>query len=70
MNTRRARRWSGSMEPAMTLDQVAAELGVSRERVRQIENKALKKLRAALDERGITADDVHYGETQATDTAA
>lgn len=42
--------------PAATLEEVAAVLGVSRERVRQIEAQALAKVRAALAARGVTAD--------------
>jgi hypothetical protein len=38
---------------AMTLDAVGQEFGLTRERIRQIEAKALAKLRAALEERGI-----------------
>jgi len=36
--------------PALTLDQVGQMIGVTKERVRQIQNKALEKIRAALDE--------------------
>ena len=36
-----------------TLDQCAEVLGVSRERVRQIEGRALLKVRLALERRGI-----------------
>jgi len=35
--------------PAMTLEEVSRIVGVTRERVRQIQNKALAKLRAALE---------------------
>ena len=38
---------------AMTLDAVGQEFGVTRERIRQIEAKALQKLRTALEARGI-----------------
>lgn len=43
---------------AMTLEQISQELGVTRERVRQIERDALKKINARLKARGITAADV------------
>lgn len=43
---------------AMGLAEIADVLGVSRERVRQIEEEALAKLRAALEAEGLTAHDV------------
>lgn len=36
--------------PGLTLDQVGQIIGVTKERVRQIQNKALEKIRVALDE--------------------
>ena len=39
-----------------TLDELAAELGVTRERVRQIQGEALDRLRARLARRGYTRD--------------
>lgn len=36
-----------------TLEEVAQELGVSRERVRQIESEALGKLRIAMEAKGL-----------------
>lgn len=36
--------------PALTLDQVGQIIGVTKERVRQIQNKALEKIRTALDD--------------------
>jgi DNA-directed RNA polymerase sigma subunit (sigma70/sigma32) len=45
----------------MTLEQVGAVLGCTRERVRQIETKALRKLRKKLIERGI----YKYGDISA-----
>lgn len=44
-----------AIERNMTLKEVAAELGCTSERVRQIEARALLKLKAALERRGITA---------------
>jgi hypothetical protein len=41
-----------------TLLEVAAELGVSRERVRQIECAALAKLRSALEREGLSFQDL------------
>lgn len=47
---------------AMTLDQVAQEFGVSRERIRQIENRALAKARVILGRRGYTLQDLLGGD--------
>jgi DNA-directed RNA polymerase sigma subunit (sigma70/sigma32) len=41
-----------------TLDEVSEEIGVCRERVRQIEKEALRKLRIAMEARGITATEL------------
>lgn len=41
---------------AMTLDQISQELGITRERVRQIERDALIKLKKKLHARGIPAE--------------
>lgn len=40
---------------AMTLDQISQEMGITKERVRQIEKKALEKLNAKLHAMGIDA---------------
>jgi len=48
-------RWRFGLDgegSAKTLDQVGRELGISRERVRQIESRALGRLRAALGDSG------------------
>lgn len=41
-----------------TLEEVAAELGVTRERVRQIQIDALKRLRAILEQQGFSVDSI------------
>jgi DNA-directed RNA polymerase sigma subunit (sigma70/sigma32) len=42
------------MDNGMTLEEIAVALGVTRERVRQIERKALYKIQKELRNRGIT----------------
>lgn len=43
-----------------TLEQVARELGVTRERVRQIQMDGLKKLRAVIETEGFSADSIFH----------
>jgi len=47
---------------ASTLEDVGAEIGLTRERVRQIQVEALKKLRLMLDKQGLTLSDVLHVE--------
>ena len=47
-------------DAAMTLEECAAILGVSRQRVQQIERVAFRKLRVALKARGFTVDDLRW----------
>lgn len=49
------KRKAGNIFRAMTLQEVAAEMGCTAERVRQIEASALYKLRKLMAERGIDA---------------
>jgi len=44
--------------PQMTQEAIAAELGVSRQTVRNIEASAFKKIRKALFEKGINREDL------------
>jgi len=48
-------RWLGD-DGGPTLHELAAEYGVSAERIRQIEVQAMKRLRAALEAQGLTPD--------------
>ena len=52
----------------MTLEEIADIMGCTRERVRQIEQRALMKLRKRLRAKGIQADDLlgDFIETPAT----
>jgi RNA polymerase nonessential primary-like sigma factor len=50
------RRYGLGGRDAATLEDVAGELGVTRERVRQIQAEALDKLRMRLKRRGLDRD--------------
>jgi len=55
-------------DPVATLEEVAEALGISRQRVLQIERTALRKLRKAFLRRGITPDDLADLRHHTTDT--
>lgn len=46
-----------TLEPTKTLEEIADMMGCTRERVRQIEQTALGKVRKELYKRGLTAED-------------
>ena len=50
--------WEKIMFRPYTLQEIADELGLSRERVRQIERQALAKVRASLIKLGYDAEDL------------
>jgi RNA polymerase nonessential primary-like sigma factor len=50
------RRFGLDNEDPATLEQLAAELGITRERIRQIQQEALIKLKRALTSRGVSKD--------------
>lgn len=56
MNTEPRTRETGF---AMTLDEIAVHMGISRRMVQKLEQKAMAKVRAALRERGMRAEDVY-----------
>jgi len=49
---------TSSAHGGCTLSEIASMMGIGRERVRQIEAKALAKLRKAMQEKGIQAQDL------------
>jgi RNA polymerase nonessential primary-like sigma factor len=51
------RRYGLNGYDVSTLDELAAEMGVTRERVRQIQGEAIEKLRTRLERRGLDKDD-------------
>jgi RNA polymerase nonessential primary-like sigma factor len=55
-----ARRFGLLGHEAATLEEVGSEVGLTRERVRQIQVEALKTLRVFLEERGIALETIFY----------
>jgi RNA polymerase nonessential primary-like sigma factor len=55
-----ARRYGLRGYEGSTLEEVAVEMGVTRERVRQIQMEALKRLREILETEGFTADSIFH----------
>ena len=55
-----ARRYGLRGYENSTLEEVANEMGVTRERVRQIQMEALKRLREILETQGFTADSIFH----------
>ncbi len=51
------RRYGLNGHEVVTLDELAGEMGVTRERVRQIQGEAIEKLRGRLARRGLAKDD-------------
>ena len=54
--TSQPRQWLVRHDRACTLEAVSLEMGITMERVRQIEKSALEKIKATLDRRGLTFD--------------
>jgi DNA-directed RNA polymerase sigma subunit (sigma70/sigma32) len=53
-----------------TLDECGKLLGLSRERVRQLERDAIAKMRASLEERGLSFEDLFSARRGGDDAAA
>ena len=52
------RRFGLRGHEAATLEEVGDEIGLTRERVRQIQVEALKKLRRVLEKQGLSMDNI------------
>lgn len=51
-------KYQWGLREQMTLEEVSKHFGLTRERIRQIEAKALRKLRTKLRARGLTFKDL------------
>lgn len=58
MNSDNHPRYKRTVKDGMTLDEIAQHFGLTRERIRQIEAKALRKLKRKLAIRGLTFNDL------------
>ena len=67
MNTEPRTRETGF---AMTLDEIALHMGISRRMVQKLEQKAMRKLRKALKERGARASDFYDTQESSKGDAA
>lgn len=54
-------------QEALTLDQVGAIVGITREQVRQVQLEALKRLRDILQQEGVSADSLFYDDNAMLD---
>jgi RNA polymerase sigma-32 factor len=57
-SVRRVKVRTSSAHGGCTLSEIASTLGIGRERVRQIEAKALIKMRKAMQEKGVKLEDL------------
>jgi len=66
---RRRFNWQQAEESPLTLEEVGQIIGVTKERVRQIQNKALAKIRNVMED-GVLRVHPHLVEEQASEMAA